>query len=662
MASSVLGKRLRSAAQSTEYSVTTRAKRRARGTRALNNENEDPFVTRGSALEGQQLGSTDVDKVMHDDARTSPVKEDEKQSVTPRKLNASVERVVLSPSKINVHFKTSKLVQDESTKDVENAVPQTPHRHRDTVSQKMLVTPRRHAPLVGKSLTPKMPKTPRTPSTPNSSIPTIYNHARQLFVRSATPARLIGRDTEREELLGFMQSRIESKSGGCLYVSGPPGTGKSALVNEVSEQFADTKLVKKTSINCMSVKSSKDLYDRLASDLGGDGDRPGSLSPQYLERLFFGDGSSPSYLITLDEIDHLLALDLELLYMLFEWSLKPSSRLILIGIANALDLTDRFLPRLKSRNLKPELLPFLPYTVPQIVSVITTKLQSLNQQASGEPSAWVPFMHPAAIQLCARKVAGQTGDLRKAFDICRRTIDVIESETKLKTVRQVAEQEVQASPSKTPLAVNTNLSSPSSGKGGDGVASARSSARSLSEAMSELTAADAPRANIGHMARICSSALGNGASQRLQCLNLQQKAALCALVALERRKREGLANVLATPSKTANAAPTIRMLYDSYTTLCKNDGMLHPLTSTEFRDVVGSLETLSLVSPVDGRGGAFSITPGTPSKRGRAPRMGPGNLDDRRVGSCVGEKEMEQAVEGVGSGILRALLKGDGLK
>ena len=38
---------------------------------------------------------------------------------------------------------------------------------------------------------------------------------------------------------------------------------------------------------------------------------------------------------------------LQVLYTLFEWSALPSSKLILIGIANALDLTERFLPRLR---------------------------------------------------------------------------------------------------------------------------------------------------------------------------------------------------------------------------------------------------------------------------------------------------------------------------
>src|SRR5438045_9759991 len=112
--------------------------------------------------------------------------------------------------------------------------------------------------------------------------------------------------------------------------------------------------------------------------------------------------SNDLYLVTLDEIDHVLTLDVEFMYKLFEWSLQKSSRLILIGIANALDLTDRFLPRLKARNLKPRLLPFLPYTAAQIKAIVTTRLKSLlpKDDSAGE---YVPFLHPPPIHLSSRK-------------------------------------------------------------------------------------------------------------------------------------------------------------------------------------------------------------------------------------------------------------------
>ncbi|KAI6921045.1 hypothetical protein KC341_g16194, partial [Hortaea werneckii] len=179
-----------------------------------------------------------------------------------------------------------------------------------------------------------------------------------------------------------------------------------------------------------------------------------------------------------------------------------------------------------------------------------------------------------------------------------------------------------------------------------------------------------------HMARVTAQVFGNGTIQRLATLNLQQKAVLCSLGALEKRKRETQIEktMFSTPSKQRNhdSAPTIKQLYDAYTSLCKREKLLHPLTSVEFRDVVSGLETLSLILPVDGRNGSF-VVPITPSKTpGRRGGAGNGNGfvgglgattsgDEKRVSSGVGYKELAGALEGAGAELLREILDGDGL-
>ncbi len=216
-------------------------------------------------------------------------------------------------------------------------------------------------------------------------------------------------------------------------------------------------------------------------------------------------------------------------------------------------------------------------------------------------------------------------------------------------------ENLQASPSKAPLTENSNLSSPVSARSpSKGLIKTR-----LTKSLAALNAETVPRASIALMGRITSSTFGNGPTQRLQSLNLQQKAALCALIALEKRKRAAAANILATPSKSANGAPTVAKLYSSYCALCKRDSILHPLTSTEFRDVVGSLEAMTLVSPLYGKNGSFDEI-GTPSRRGRK-AFSMSMADEKRIASCVSEKEVEQAVDGLGSGILKKILSGEGL-
>ena len=84
--------------------------------------------------------------------------------------------------------------------------------------------------------------------------------------------------------------------------------------------------------------------------------------------------------------------------------------IIHVGIANALDLTDRVLPRLHSYTCQPQLLHFAPYTIKQIVTIMQKWLDSEETNA---------VIDPMAMQFCACKVAASNGDLRKAFDVCR---------------------------------------------------------------------------------------------------------------------------------------------------------------------------------------------------------------------------------------------------
>ncbi|EEH40563.1 cell division control protein [Paracoccidioides lutzii Pb01] len=648
MASSVLGKRRRatldSSATGAASAISLRSsKRRTKSPLPwIHEEEEDePSIPQNTIYRSSSSRNNGRSK------RTVPDK--------------AVKAIATSPVKV---IKSTETVTDENTRPKEFTTPQKAYRSRDALSNAkptIPTTPKHRVKVTGKPLTPRAPRTLCHVTAAQS----VYTPARQLFARSSNPGRLVGRDSEREELTAFIDNAVQSRNGGCIYVSGPPGTGKSAMVNEVWRDMHLEKSVRVAHINCASMTSSRDIYTKLVDELCDDAQLFKKSRTELLGGMFLQQRSaSPAfYVVALDEIDHLLSSDVETLYSLFEWSLQPGSQLVLIGIANALDLTDRFLPHLKAKNLKPHLLPFLPYTAPQISSIITTRLRSLMPTTAPNcgPADFIPFLHPAAIQLCARKVASQTGDLRKAFDIVRHTIDLIEQEF-IRNKSCGAPTNSIAS-SKTPLTENVNLASlisppdtPSS--------SSCSSTQPLTGPV--YTAATAPRATVAHVARVTSSAFGNGTTQRLRGLNLQQKAALCAMIALGRKQQDSDGNgVLRTPSKiprsTASAAPTVNQLFATYSTLCRRDKILQPLSATEFRDVIGSLETLGLVGEAHGWGyggtpsfsSSFSSSSSamTPSRAARKKRG-----EERGLVCFVGEREVEGHIYGAGEGILRGLL------
>ncbi|CAK7263736.1 AAA ATPase [Sporothrix epigloea] len=764
MATSTIGKRGR-AFDFQDASLPLKRVRRSTRNFVVNDENQDPQLI--SFEDALAAGSTPKAK------RAVSAVTNDSIFFSPTKRAASVSTVPLTPStpryRDGLTASASRSVSAASTP----ATPVTPSTPRHRVMSVGRISRRntphglmsvREASILSDDTTPITPRTP-------GGVQTVYHVARQLFAQSSAAGALVGRDEERSRLRSFLDENCltgsgsdttESKSdSSCLYVSGPPGTGKSAMVNEVTERICAEQptSIRKAYINCMSIRSSNDLYstllrllvlggdtgdmsaDQLAAAVGMDVSETDAMSA--LQAIFVPKSAKKTtanakktsaetpktYLVVLDEIDHVLTLDLESLYRIMEWSMLKTSRLVLVGIANALDLTDRFLPRLKSRNLQPELLPFLPYTAPQIRDIITTRLKSAlltqlpsvpasTSTAATGPANGIPFFYPAAIELCSRKVASQTGDLRKAFGILRRALDLVEAETREKYMNDLRDAHAASSSAvtaatlttptkKQPLCENMNLASVSPKSASSITHLKRSSWASW--AAQNLTVESAPRVSIAHLNKVTSAAFGNGAQQRLRGLNLQQKAALCALVAFEKWNRETHAAAhavdtqsslalpivarrvvkspasklrLAGSSSSSTAAPTIKKLYDTYNLMCKRDAVLHPLSSSEFREVVGSLETLSLLTAVDGRAGSFSFlqsAPGSGSgRRGKRPGGAAGNTllgngnggsagitgvagDEKRVASCLGEKELRQALEGAGADILLSILSGEAL-
>ena len=89
------------------------------------------------------------------------------------------------------------------------------------------------------------------------------------------------------------------------------------------------------------------------------------------------------YVVVLDEIDALITRNQGVLYKLFEWASAnmENSNLILIGIANRVDLTDKFLPRLRSRKSEPENLIFEPYSPKSMVKLLNHRILEVYAHA-----------------------------------------------------------------------------------------------------------------------------------------------------------------------------------------------------------------------------------------------------------------------------------------
>ncbi|RCK63144.1 Cell division control protein 18 [Candida viswanathii] len=284
------------------------------------------------------------------------------------------------------------------------------------------------------------------PATTASS--SIYSRAKALFQRgsnfnnSCMNLQLTSRETEAKYIHDFLSSSIHNNICNSLYISGPPGTGKTAQVQLLLQQYEKSSRIRVVKINCMTLNQPEQIFHEIYCKLVN------KLSISFHKRKTIDDfttllndeenQSFSNVIVLLDELDSLLTRDQQLLFQLFKMAnLKTvpltKIKLVLLGISNTLDLSNTFLPRLIRNNLHLDSLQFLPYTSDQIKSIIMSRLSSLEEEV----------FHPGAVQLCCKKAASVSGDLRKAFDICYKSIELVEKTSKgSETVNKVMIQHV----------------------------------------------------------------------------------------------------------------------------------------------------------------------------------------------------------------------------
>ncbi|CAG9771394.1 unnamed protein product [Ceutorhynchus assimilis] len=266
----------------------------------------------------------------------------------------------------------------------------------------------------------KINKTNEVPKTVIEKPKSQYQNARKAL-HSQFPTEMPGREKEIEEIKEFIAGHLEEGTSGSIYISGCPGTGKTASLNLILDENYIASQVVKIYINCTAIKSATAVYARLNKELQikvtGKSEKDNlSAFEKHLKK------KHKTILIVLDEIDQLETKNHSILYTIFEWPSHPNSKMILIGIANALDLTDRMLPRLKARcELQPKLLHFAPYTKEQIVDIFTSRLKAAGV---------LDVFSPVALQMLAGKVASISGDVRRALDIGRRVVELIDENKK----------------------------------------------------------------------------------------------------------------------------------------------------------------------------------------------------------------------------------------
>ena len=251
-----------------------------------------------------------------------------------------------------------------------------------------------------------------------------YDRATHQLQLSVPLDNLVGREDERKKIAEFLNFFLKSTDkGSSLYIAGMPGTGKTATVTAVVEEFkrkrrvADTAIPEFTfvKINAMKLSAQGELFTTLCSELQLKR-TPGQQAADRLNKFFTSGAKTGKVLLLLDEIDALVpkkteASRQELLYQLFEWTTRAS--LAVIAISNTMDLPDRLSERVKSRMGSARLV-FMPYSRDQIRKMVEARMHDAkaDEVFSGD-----------ALGMLSVKVAQMSGDARKAMQIMAHAIE-----------------------------------------------------------------------------------------------------------------------------------------------------------------------------------------------------------------------------------------------
>ena len=475
--------------------------------------------------------------------------------------------------------------------------------------------------------------------------------------------KVVGRESERVAIQLFLQQtfglfadapqRARSLNveldgdaeAACLYVCGLPGTGKTALVRSVLNSLSKTgpgssaspSVPRVAFVNCMTLSHPRLIFGKVLQALGSNAaeGQSDAVAEQALSTLI-RDGRQ-RILIVLDEMDHLLQsrAHQNILYKIFSWTANGSGAQTgirggpacsLIGIANSLDLTERFVPLLASKGASPALLHFRPFEAQEIVSVIRDRLSGLHERYDNEEgekaqehpsSATAPaqadslaLFTPTAVELLAKKIAGATGDLRKALDAARLAVEMVENEQRKKALAHAEAERLKALAAAPTPAAESNDTEPAAAAITEAAEPADAeqplkAAAIRAKLLRHFTPATAPKVGPAHILKVLTSVLGSPNLSKVRGLGVHPKLVLLSILIAQARAEQGL-SVLgsatsnqgfssAAPSASSSATRIADVESTYHAVLRQENGLFSPLEGSELLGVFDMLEVNGVI-------------------------------------------------------------------
>ena len=409
----------------------------------------------------------------------------------------------------------------------------------------------------------------------------LYARTKSLLQRSSSvipneSGALLTREIQCSQILNFLDENIINHKSNSLYITGPPGTGKSAQLelllkykflpidlnqshikthnpNLVNNNYyqpmslkARTENINVSSINCIAIKEPSQIFQRIYESFVTkeyESQHKTVKTMLHLQQFMQKYSKETTFVIILDEMDKLVRLTTNdthatrIIFELFMLARLPDINFILIGVANSLDMKDKFLSRLNLRqDLLPKTIVFNPYSAEEMFRIIMDKISTLDDCV----------FNPMAIKFAVKKCSGNTGDLRRLLDILRHSIEIVELENLMER-------------------------------------------RKNGKKYIENDDSEIKKIGLQHIAKVFSSITNSSSTRsRINKINMQQKVILCSLVQREK-------------TDIFQSSCNLDDAFSYYVKLLNNKDVFKPLNRNEFLEVCNALETCGLVEISNGR-------------------------------------------------------------